>query len=70
MCLDLRSNNLENVTKTYALTHAAGTFRVEGAGPGAVTNESIRAANTSGVGNVSGTVLYNNSVNCPQPAGL
>jgi hypothetical protein len=70
MCMDLRTNSLEDNSKTYALTHVAGTFRVEGAGTGAVTNASIQAANTTGAGNVSGTVLYNNNTNCPQPAGL
>lgn len=70
MCLDLRSNNLEDNSKAYALTHSAGTFRVEGAGAGAVSNASIQAANTVGNGNVSGAVLYNNGANCQQPAGL
>jgi Bacterial Ig-like domain/Dockerin type I domain/Bacterial Ig-like domain (group 2) len=70
MCLDLRSNNLEDNSRTYRLLHTAGTFRVEGAGTGAVTNAAIQAANSGGNGSVGGTVLYNDNVNCQQPAGL
>jgi hypothetical protein len=67
LCLDLRSNNLEDNTKLYTLTHNGGTYRVEGAGGGAVSNAAIQAANTPGNGNVSGTVLFNNGANCTQP---
>jgi hypothetical protein len=67
MCLDLRTNTLDGGTKSFTLTQSAGTFRVEGAGVGAVSGANITAANTVGTGNVSGTVLFNNSTNCTQP---
>ena len=68
ICLDLRTNNLEDNTKLYKLQQSGGTFRVEGAGTGAVTNAAITAANTSGTGDVTGTVNFNNNTNCTQPA--
>lgn len=67
LCLDLRTNNLEDNARLYTLTQSGGTFRVEGAGSGAVTNAAIQAANSAGAGNVSGTVNFNNGANCTQP---
>jgi hypothetical protein len=67
MCLDLRTNSLENNTKTFDLLQSAGVFNVEGAGTGAVTNAAIQAQNTVGTGLVSGTVTFNNNTNCAQP---
>jgi hypothetical protein len=67
LCLDLRQNSLEDNATTYGLLQTGGTFRVEGAGGGAVSNANVQAANTVGTGNVSGTVLFNNGVNCTQP---
>lgn len=67
MCLDLRSNTLDGATRLFSLTQSGGTFRVEGAGAGAVSNAAVQAANTVGTGNVSGTVNFNNGANCTQP---
>jgi hypothetical protein len=67
MCLDLRTNTLDAATKTFGLLQTGGTFKVEGAGTGAVSNAAVQSANTVGGGNVSGTVTFNNSANCAQP---
>ncbi|HYH79546.1 MAG TPA: invasin domain 3-containing protein [Longimicrobium sp.] len=67
MCLDLRSNTLDGAGRLFTLTHSLGTFRVEGAGAGAVSSASISSANTVGTGNVTGTVNFNNGANCTQP---
>lgn len=67
MCLDLRSNTLDAAGALYTVAGNGGTFRVEGAGGGAVSNAAIQSANTVGSGNVSGTVNFNNGANCTQP---
>jgi hypothetical protein len=67
MCLDLRSNTLDGAGRLFTLTQSGGTYRVEGAGAGAVSNAAIQSANTVGTGNVSGTVTFNNGANCTQP---
>ena len=67
MCLDLRTNNLEDNTRLFTLQQTSGTFRVEGAGTGAVSAANVQSANSGGTGNVTGTVTYNNNVNCQQP---
>jgi hypothetical protein len=68
MCLDLRSNTLDGATRLFSLTQSGGTYRVEGAGAGAVSNAAVQSANTVGTGNVSGTVNFNNGANCTQPS--
>ena len=70
ICLDLRDNNASNTGTQWKLDEEGGSFTVEGAGTGNVTQAQLQGAphNNTGTFAFTGSVTNNNNTNCALPS--